>query len=102
MLNTPKAGVSPCPTRKGTHPCHTPPRPPPRATAETPPAFFPETGSITYSPHWLDLKRDAGCNMDNTLIATSFRRFLSERGIARDVGNIEKLFTDFCAKVGKV
>ena len=25
-----------------------------------------------------------------------------ERGIARDAANIEKLFSDFCAKVGRV
>ena len=71
-------------------------------TAETAPIVFPETGSITYSPRWLALKRDAGCNMDNTLIATSFRRFLGERGIARDATNIEKVFRDYCAKVGRV
>lgn len=71
-------------------------------TVETPPVVFPETGSITYSPHWLDLKRQAGCNMDNGEIATRFRRFLMDRGIKRDAANIEKLFSDFCAKVGKV
>ena len=71
-------------------------------TAETPPAVFPETGSITYSPRWLDLKRQAGCNMDNGEIATRFRRFLMDRGIKRDAANIERLFSDFCAKVGKV
>ena len=71
-------------------------------TAETPPAVFPETGSITYSPRWLDLKRQAGCNMDNTLIAANFRRFLAERGIARDAANIEKLFSAYCEKTGKV
>lgn len=71
-------------------------------TAETPPAVFPETGSITYSPRWLELKRQAGCNMDNTLIATNFRRFLAERRIARDAVNIEKLFSDYCRKVGKL
>lgn len=71
-------------------------------TAETPPSVFPETGSITYSPRWLDLKRQAGCNMDNGEIATRFRRFLMDRGIKRDAANIERLFSDFCAKVGKV
>lgn len=63
---------------------------------------FPETGSIAYSPYWIDLKRKAGCNADNAKIATDFRRFLGERGISRDVGNIEKLFSDFCRTVGKV
>lgn len=63
---------------------------------------FPETGSIAYSPYWIDLKRKAGCNADNAKIATDFRRFLGERGISRDAGNIEKLFSDFCRTVGKV
>lgn len=66
------------------------------------PVVFPETGGITYSPRWLDLKRAAGCNMDNNEIATRFRRFLTDRGIKRDAANVEKLFSDFCAKVGKV
>lgn len=66
------------------------------------PVAFPETGGITYSPRWLDLKRAAGCNMDNNEIATRFRRFLTDRGIKRDAANVEKLFSDFCAKVGRV
>lgn len=72
------------------------------AEAVAVPEAFPETGGITYSPRWLDLKRAAGCNMDNAEIATRFRRFLSDRGIKRDAANIEKLFADFCAKVGRV
>lgn len=71
-------------------------------TAETVAPAFPETGGISYSPHWLDLKRAAGCNKDNDLIASDFRRFCRERGIALDARNIEKIFTDFCAKVGRV
>ncbi|MFV0515718.1 MAG: hypothetical protein ACK5MY_19060, partial [Jhaorihella sp.] len=71
-------------------------------TAETPPAAFPATGSITYSPRWLKLKREAGCNMDNTLIATDFRRFCKGRGIPLDAANIEKIFAGFCKKVGRV
>lgn len=71
-------------------------------TAETPPVVFPETGSIAYSPRWQELKRQADCNMDNTLIAINFRRFLAERGITRDAANIEKLFSDYCKKIGKV
>jgi len=63
---------------------------------------FPETGSIAYSPYWIDLKRKAGCNIDNAKIATDFRRFLSERGISCDARNIEKLFSDYCRTVGKV
>lgn len=72
------------------------------AEAVAAPEEFPETGGITYSPHWLDLKRAAGCNMDNNEIAARFRRFLIDRGIKRDAANIEKLFSDFCAKVGRV
>ena len=71
-------------------------------TAEGVAAEFPETGGIAYSPRWRDLKRAAGCNMDDSLIAANFRRFLKERGIARNAVNIEKLFSDFCAKVGRV
>lgn len=71
-------------------------------TAEAVAPAFPETGGIAYSPRWRDLKRVAGCNMDDGLIAANFRRFLKERGIARNAANIEKLFSDFCAKVGKV
>ena len=73
-------------------------------TAETmaEPIAFPETGGIAYSPRWLELKRAAGCNMDNSEIATRFRRFLKDRGIKRDAANVEKLFLDFCAKVGRV
>ncbi|CAM3536754.1 replication initiation protein [Paracoccus nototheniae] len=71
-------------------------------TAEIIAAVFPETGSITYSPHWLEIKRAAGCNADNAKIATDFRRFLLDKGIARDAANIEKLFGDYCRKVGKV
>lgn len=63
---------------------------------------FPKTGSIAYSPYWIDLKRKAGCNADNAKIATDFRRFLNERGISCDAGNIEKLFSDFCKQVGKL
>lgn len=71
-------------------------------TAETVASEFPETGGIAYSPRWRDLKHAAGCTMDDSLIATNFRRFLKERGIARDAANIEKLFSDYCAKVGQV
>ena len=71
-------------------------------TAETAAVAFPATGSITYSPRWLELKHEAGCNMDNAMIATNFRRFLSERGISQDAGNIEKIFSDFCRKVGRI
>ncbi len=71
-------------------------------SAEVVAAVFPETGGITYSPHWIAIKHAAGCNMDDSKIASDFRRFLRDRGIARDAANIEKLFGDFCRKVGKV
>jgi hypothetical protein len=71
-------------------------------TAETVAMAFPETGGIAYSPRWLELKRMAGCNKDNDLIASDFRRFCTSKGIRLDAANIEKLFSDFCAKVGRV
>lgn len=71
-------------------------------TAETAAVAFPATGSITYSPRWLELKRLAGCNMDNALIASNFRGFLTDRGIDRDAANIEKIFSAYCRKVGRV
>lgn len=71
-------------------------------TAETVAVAFPATGGISYSPHWLALKRAAGCNKDNELIASDFRHLCRHRGIALAARNIEKLFSDFCAKVGQV
>lgn len=71
-------------------------------TAETVAVEFPETGGIAYSPRWSEIKQAAGCNVDNGKIASDFRRFLRDRGIARDAANIDKLFADFCRKVGKV
>lgn len=71
-------------------------------TAETVAVTFPETGGITYSPHWIALKREAGCNKDNELIATDFRRFCREKGISLAAANIETIFSSYCAKVGKV
>lgn len=69
-------------------------------TAEIPTDTFPETGSITYSPRWLELKQATGCNMDNAMIATNFRRFCREKGIPLDAAKIEKVFTDYCNKIG--
>ena len=70
-------------------------------TAEFPVRAFPETGGITYSPHWIEIKRAAGCNRDNSLIAADFRRFCETKGIRLDAHNIEELFSSFCAKVGR-
>lgn len=71
-------------------------------TTETVSVAFPETGGITYSPHWIELKRAAGCNKDNELIASDFRRFCREKGISLSAGNIEEVFSRYCAKVGKI
>lgn len=69
---------------------------------ETVPLVFPEAGGIAYSKQWLDIKETAGCNADNQKIASDFRRFLANRGIRRDAMNIERLFEDFCRKIGKI
>lgn len=71
-------------------------------TVETPVTTFPATGGITYSPHWIELKRAAGCNKDNELIAADFRRFCASKNIRLDASNIEKVFKEYCAKVGRV
>ena len=71
-------------------------------SAEAVAIAFPETGGITYSPHWIEIKRAAGCNRDNSLIAADFRRFCDAKGISFDAHNIEELFSTFCAKVGRV
>ena len=71
-------------------------------SAETVAIAFPATGGISYSPHWLELKRAAGCNKDNDLIASDFRRFCREKGIPLNVENIEKTFSGFCKSSGKV
>jgi len=63
---------------------------------------FPEAGGITYSPHWIELKLRAGCNKDNDLIASDFRRFCRERSISLNAHDIDKKFSSYCAKVGKV
>lgn len=75
-------------------------------TAETvagdTPRSFPETGGIAYSDHWKSIKQAANCNKDDQLIASDFRRFCGERGIALDARNIEQIFTSYCQKVGRV
>ena len=71
-------------------------------STETVAVAFPATGGITYSPHWIEIKRAAGCNRDNSLIAADFRRFCDAKGISFDAHNIEELFSTFCAKVGRV
>lgn len=71
-------------------------------TVETPVKAFPATGGITYSPQWIELKKAAGCNKDNELIAADFRRFCNEKSIPLNAKNIEKVFASFCQKVGKI
>jgi hypothetical protein len=65
-------------------------------------ATFPDSGGIEFDKHWVSLKRAAGCNMDNTMIAEKFRVWCARKGISLDARNIETLFQSFCAKVGKV
>lgn len=73
-----------------------------RDAAETPVRAFPTSGGIANDPHWIAIKRTAGCNMDNGMIADKFRAWCAGKGIALDARNIEKAFSNFCAKVGKV
>jgi len=69
-------------------------------TAETVTVAFPQAGSIAYSPRWLTLKQQAGCNMDNALIASNFRRFCRGKGLSLDAVGIEQIFSDYCNKIG--
>ena len=71
-------------------------------TAETVARAFPASGGIEFDQHWRDLKRAAGCNMDNTMIADKFRAWCAGKGLALDARNIEQAFSSFCAKVGRV
>ena len=71
-------------------------------SAETVARSFPASGGIEFDQHWRNLKRVAGCNMDNTMIADKFRAWCAGKGIALDARNIEQAFTSFCAKVGQV
>lgn len=63
---------------------------------------FPKTGGIEFDDHWKGLKRAAGCNMDNSLIAEKFRGWCTSKGLSLDAPTIETAFSNFCAKVGKV
>lgn len=71
-------------------------------TSETPVTAFPANGGIEFDEHWKTLKRSAGCNMDNTMIAEKFRAWCAGKGMALNARNIEQAFSNFCAKVGKV
>ncbi|NJM84412.1 MAG: replication initiation protein [Tabrizicola sp.] len=71
-------------------------------SAETVTAGFPASGSIEFDERWKALKRAAGCNMDNAMIAEKFRAWCAGKGLALDAQNIEQAFSSFCAKVGRV
>lgn len=71
-------------------------------SAETVARSFPASGGIEFDQHWRDLKRAAGCNMDNTMIADKFRAWCAGKGLALDAQNIEQAFSSFCAKVGRI
>lgn len=63
---------------------------------------FPASGGIEFDEYWKALKRSAGCNMDNAMIAEKFRAWCAGKGLALDARNIEQAFSNFCAIVGKV
>lgn len=63
---------------------------------------FPASGGITFDAKWRKIKTDAGCNMDNTMIAEKFRSFCADKGISLDAKNIERTFAGFCKTVGRV
>ncbi|MFZ3585130.1 replication initiation protein [Loktanella sp. DJP18] len=71
-------------------------------STETIAPAFPAAGGITYAQSWQKIKRDAGCNKDDQLIASDFRRFCASKQIALDARNIETVFASYCRKVGKV
>lgn len=71
-------------------------------STETVVRAFPDTGGIEFDTHWRDIKRAAGCNMDNAMIAEKFRAWCAGKGIPLDAQNIGPMFQSFCAKVGKV
>lgn len=63
---------------------------------------FPSTGSIEFEDYWKGIKRSAGCNMDNSMIAEKFRAFTASRSIPLDSKTITQIFKSFCGQVGKV
>jgi hypothetical protein len=71
-------------------------------TAEIPVQAFPSSGGIEFNEHWKTMKRAAGCNMDNIMIAEKFRTWCASKGMALNARNIEQAFSNFCAKVGRV
>lgn len=61
-----------------------------------------KTGGIEFDMHRRNLKREAGCYMDNIMIADKFRAWCAVKGLALNAPNIEQSFSSFCAKVGRV
>lgn len=79
------------------------PRAKPKADAEkSTREAFPSEGGIRYRPHWLGLKRAANCNMDDDMIADRFRAWCRDKGIPLDASTIERTFSSFCQRIGKV
>lgn len=71
-------------------------------SVETAARSFPKTGGIEFDMHRRNLKREAGCYMDNIMIADKFRAWCAVKGLALNAPNIEQSFSSFCAKVGRV
>lgn len=63
---------------------------------------FPASGRIYDSTIWYTIKRDAGCNMDNGIIADRFRKWCAEKGMKLDAKNIQTAFFNYCKGVGKL
>ena len=70
-------------------------------TAETPTLAFPASGSVRYLKPWEEIARE-NCNWDHGKLADAFRSFCQQRRIKLDAWNMEKVFTDFCAKQPRI
>lgn len=71
-------------------------------TAEALALEFPASGRIYDNTIWYTIKRDAGCNMDNGMIADRFRKWCSDKGMKLDAKNIQTAFFNYCKGVGKL
>ena len=69
---------------------------------ENPEASFPASGGISYLPHWRKLKHEAGCNMDDDMIADRFRHWCKDKRISLNSPKTKKAFSDYCRSVGQV
>lgn len=70
-------------------------------TAESPALAFPASGSTKYAAPWGQIA-SANCNWDQVKLADAFRSFCASKQIRLDAQNIDKIFTDFCAKLPKI